>query len=84
MIRENDSVGLHTLVLLDPCMAASEAAEMLESEVGDRRCVACSSLGKPGSHTETGMLSDVGADGAGPHCLALTGDTTEKEEEYID
>jgi diphthine synthase len=83
MIRENDSVGLHTLVLLDPGLAASEAAEMLESEVGDRRCVACSRLGRPGSHTETGMLSDVCADGAGPHCLVLTGDATEKEEEYI-
>jgi diphthine synthase len=83
MIRENDSLGLHTLVLLDPGLEASGAAEMLESEVGDRRCVACRRLGKPGSHTETGMLSDVGADGVGPHCLVLTGDTTEKEEEYI-
>jgi diphthamide biosynthesis methyltransferase len=56
---------------------------MLETEVGDRRCVACSRLGKPDSRTETEMLSDVGADGAGPHCLVLTGDATDKEEEYI-
>jgi Diphthamide biosynthesis methyltransferase len=83
MIAENDSVGLHTMVLLDPGLGIGEAAEMLRQEIDNSRCVACSRLGTDQSSTEVADLSEVEGGGSGPHCLVLMGDTTDKEEEYI-
>jgi diphthine synthase len=83
MIQDNDSVGLHTMVLFDPGLGVSRAADMLRDEIGDRECVVCCRLGTDASHVETGVLSDVTDVGDEPSSIVLTGDLTEKEEEYI-
>lgn len=83
MIEENDSIGLHTLVLLDPGLEAEKASDMLKEETGDRECVVCSNLGKKTSDIQKSKLSETESRVGGPQCLVLIGNTTDKEEEYL-
>lgn len=86
-IEQNESVGLHTLVLLDIGMDASTAAEkLLRLGVEDRKCVVAERLGLESQKTSVLSLKEVQNKDLGgpPHSIILPGKMSHKEKEYVD
>ncbi|MFB6292114.1 MAG: diphthine synthase [Candidatus Nanohaloarchaea archaeon] len=87
-IGRNDSVGLHTLVLLDIDYDAADAAEKLvELEPGleDREAVVLSRANRDSQDVEVGELGELDHDfGEPPHSIIIIGDTSHKEEEFLE
>lgn len=88
-IEKNDSIGLHTLVLLDIDYDASDAAGKLidlEESLEDRKAVV---LERANNEDQSISLADLGnfADhefGEPPHCIILVGETSHMEQEFIE
>ncbi|MFB6203806.1 MAG: diphthine synthase [Candidatus Nanohaloarchaea archaeon] len=88
-IEKNDSVGLHTLVLLDINYTADLAAEKLaemSGELGGREVLVVERANSETQEiTRTRMEDVTGLElGEPPHCLVLVGETSHKEEEFLE
>lgn len=85
-IENNDSIGLHTLVLLDIDYQADKAAEKLVTlGVDEGREVAVIERANQNSSvtvTSLGEVSDLRF-GEPPHSIILIGETSHKEEEFL-
>ncbi len=86
-IEGNDSIGLHTLVLLDIDYDAGEASEkLIEMDEGlkGREAVILERANLEGQKIVHGELGEIEAEGPTPHCIILVGDKSHKEEENLD
>ncbi len=88
-IRKNDSVGLHSLILLDIDYDGSEAAEKLiemDEELSDRKAVILERANHGDQEINIGFLEGFTEKELGntPHCIILVGDTSHKEDEFLE
>jgi diphthine synthase len=86
-IKKNDSIGLHTLVLLDINYDAEDAAEKLvemDSDLADREAVFLERANADNQKILRGKLSQLEAGGETPHCIVLVGEKSHKEEENLE
>ncbi len=86
-IEKNDSVGLHTLVLLDINYSAEDAAEKLvemDSELVGREVVVVERANSDEQRISVRDLEDVSGLGETPHSIIFTGETSHKEEEFLE
>lgn len=88
-IEKNDSVGLHTLVLLDINYDASDAAEKLidlDEDLGERKAIVLERANNEDQSITLAELGDfVNYDfGKPPHCIILVGEASHMEEEFIE
>jgi len=87
-IEKNDSIGLHSLVLLDIDYRASEAAQKLIN-LGleqDREAVIIERANHEDMNIQASTLEDIAQldlDGT-PHSIILTGEKSFKEEEFLE
>ena len=85
-IEDNDSIGLHTLVLLDIDYRADEAAEKLiemDESLSDRKAMLIERANMEDQCISYGGLSSLEPEGETPHSIVLVGDTSHKEESFI-
>ncbi len=88
-IEKNDSIGLHTLVLLDIDYDAAEAAEKLvglDSRLETREALVLSRANREAQSIDIGALGDL-VDmefGEPPHSIIIIGETSHKEEEFLE
>ena len=85
-IEKNDSVGLHTLILLDIDYSADEAAEKLiemNESLSDRDAVLVERANMNDQSISYGKLSSLDPEGETPHSIVLVGDTSHKEENFL-
>ena len=86
-IQKNDSVGLHTLVLLDINYSAEDAAQKLvemDSELADREVVVVERANADDQEISVQELDEVSGLGETPHSIIFTGETSHKEEEFLE
>ena len=86
-IEKNDSIGLHTLVLLDINYRAGEAAEkLLEMGLEEREAVVIERANDTDQEISVMQLDKVPNSELGetPHSIVLTGDKSHKEEEFLE
>lgn len=88
-IGKNDSIGLHSLVLLDINYDASEAAEKLieiDEELADREAVVLERANDDSQNVSAMKLEDLSDSELGktPHCIIIIGDTSHMEEEFLE
>ncbi|MFB6190463.1 MAG: diphthine synthase [Candidatus Nanohaloarchaea archaeon] len=87
-IADNDSIGLHTLVLLDIDYRADEAAEKLVDMGVDpgREAVVIERANHSSQWINVGRLEDMAdADlGRTPHSIVLVGEMDHKEQEFLE
>lgn len=88
-IKKNDSIGLHSLVLLDIDYNADEAAEKLieiNQNLEDREAVVLERANDETQNVSVMSMEEVSdADlGSTPHCIIIVGDTSHKEEEFLE
>jgi diphthine synthase len=88
-IEKNDSIGLHTLILLDIGLCADEAAaKILEMrpEFAERETIILERANLETQKITATKLNEVEESEfeGPPHCLILPGDKSHKEEEFID
>ncbi|RLG17312.1 diphthine synthase [Nanoarchaeota archaeon] len=85
VIEENMSLGLHTLVLVDPELDSKQAIEMLLSMgfPSDYKIVLASKLGYD-STIYYGKASDLAADVDKPFCIIIPGKLHFMEQEFLD
>lgn len=89
MIEKNDSVGLHTLILLDIDYTANAAAEKLvnmNKSFENRECLVVQRANlKSQSITQTTFDELKNSKlGETPHCIILKGSVSHKEREFLD
>lgn len=87
-IEENDSIGLHTLVLLDIDYPADRAADKLV-EMGvdpEREAVVIERANQSSQWINVGALEDMASADLGrpPHSIILAGEKDHKEEEFLE
>lgn len=85
-VEKNDSIGLHTLVLLDIDYKASEAAEkLLNLGLEEREAIVIERANHQGMNITLTSLEAASQSSFGetPHSIILTGEKTFKEEEFI-
>ncbi|WP_414837859.1 diphthine synthase [Candidatus Nanosalina sp. VS9-1] len=86
-VEKNDSVGLHTLVLLDINYDAGDAAEKLidmSPELKNREAVILERANAQDQNIVHGELGDLSPEGETPHCIVLVGEKSHKEEENLE
>jgi diphthine synthase len=86
-IEKNDSVGLHTLVLLDINYDAEDAAEKLvemEQELESREALFLERANAEDQEVSHGELGNLQSSGEKPHCIVLVGEKSHKEEENLE
>lgn len=86
-IEKNDSVGLHSLVLLDIDYDASKAAEkLLNIGIDDRETIVIERANNEKMEITLSSLKKIsGSDfGSTPHSIILTGDKSFKEKEFVE
>lgn len=86
-VEKNDSIGLHTLVLLDINYEANLAADkLLEMGVEERETVVVERANNDSQEITVRGLGKVAEEDFGnpPHCLIFTGEKSHKEEEFIE
>lgn len=86
-VEKNDSIGLHTLVLLDINYRASDAAEkLLEMNVENRETVVVERANNDSQEITALSLEEVAERefGKPPHCMIFTGEKSHKEEEFLE
>lgn len=88
-IEKNDEIGLHSLILLDINYRAEKASEKLidlNEELAERDAVVIERANDESQKISAGKLqSFVEADlGNPPHCIIIVGDTSHKEEEFLE
>ncbi len=85
-VEKNDSIGLHTLVLLDIDYKASEAAEkLLNLGLEEREAIVVEKANHDGMEISLISLEEASQSSFGetPHSIILTGEKSFKEEEFI-
>jgi len=85
-IEKNDSIGLHTLILLDINYDATEASEKLvemNEELKDREALILERANLDDQNILHGELVSLESKGDTPHCIILVGDKSHKEEENL-
>ncbi len=88
-IGKNDEIGLHTLILLDINYEAGKASEKLidlDEELAERDAVVLERANDSSQNISAGKLENfVEKDlGEPPHCIIIVGDTSHKEEEFLE
>lgn len=86
-IEKNDSIGLHTLVLLDIDYKAEGAAGKLvemDSGLADREAIFLERANADDQEISHGKLSELESSGNTPHCIVLVGEKSHKEEENLE
>ncbi len=86
-IEKNDSIGLHTLVLLDIDYDASKASKkLLEMGVENRETVVIQRANHEDMEITHSTLEQASKKefGKTPHCIILPGEKSFKEEEFIE
>ncbi len=85
-VNKNDSVGLHTLILLDINYGADEAAEKLiemDESLSDRDAIMIERANMDDQSISYGKLSSLEPEGETPHSIILVGETSHKESENL-
>ena len=85
-IEKNDSIGLHTLILLDINYDAGDAADKLvemSSELEDREALILERANLDDQNIVHGNLGGIDSEGETPHCIVLVGEKSHKEEENL-
>lgn len=88
-IEKNDSIGLHSLILLDINLEADEAAEKIlnmRPEFSERETIVMERANLDDQDISAMPLGKVAESkfGESPHCLILTGEKSHKEEEFVE
>lgn len=88
-IENNDSIGLHTLMLLDINLSADEAADKIlemKPEFSNRETIVLERSNSESQEITVRSLSDVADSDFGkpPHSLIFPGDKSHKEEDFVD
>jgi len=88
-IEKNDSIGLHSLVLLDIDYNADKAAEKLidiDQNLEDREAVVLERANNESQNVSVTTLEEISNTGLGetPHCIIIVGSTSHKEEEFLE
>lgn len=88
-IEKNNSIGLHTLILLDIDYSAGRAAEKLigmGENLEDREAVVLERANNSDQKITVGDLGEIADQFSGetPQCLILTGEKSFKEEEFLE
>ena len=86
-IDKNDSIGLHTLILLDINYDGTKASEKLvemDEELEDREGLILERANLNDQSIVHGELGEIEARGPTPHCIILVGDKSHKEEENLE
>lgn len=88
-IEKNDSIGLHSLVLLDIDYNADKAAEKLiqiNKELEDREAVVLERANDDSQNVSVMELKQISEAELGntPHCMIIIGETSHKEEEFLE
>ena len=86
-IKKNDSIGLHTLILLDINYGGTKASEKLvemDEELEDREGLILERANLNDQSIVHGELGEIEAEGPTPHCIILVGDKSHKEEENLE
>ena len=85
-VEKNDSIGLHSLVLLDIDYNASNAAKkLLDLGIKDREAIVVEKANHDGMEISLISLEEASQSSFGetPHSIILTGEKSFKEEEFI-
>lgn len=85
-IEKNDSVGLHTLVLLDINYDSGYAAEKLiemDSSLEGREAMILERANAEDQSVSHGKLGEIRPEGPTPHSIILVGEKSHKEEENV-
>lgn len=88
-IAKNDSIGLHSLVLLDINYPAREAAGKLlelDEDLGPREAVVLERANQDGQEITVSELSDIAGREFGdtPHSIIIIGETSHMEEDFLE
>ena len=88
-IDKNDSIGLHSLILLDINLEADRAAEKIlemRSEFSEREVLVLERANLESQNITRMELGEVADSefGEPPHCLILPGEKSHKEEEFVE
>lgn len=88
-IEKNDEIGLHSLILLDINYRAEKASEKLidlEEDLADRDAVVIERANDSSQEISAGKLEEFSGKELGkpPHCIVIVGDTSHKEEEFLE
>lgn len=88
-IEKNDSIGLHSLVLLDINYDASDAAEKLiqiDQDLEDREAVVLERANDKTQKVSVMKLEQISNSEFGdtPHSIIIIGETSHKEEEFLE
>jgi diphthine synthase len=88
-IEKNDSVGLHSLILLDINYDGSDAAEKLidiDSSLAGREALVLERANQSSQEIRSGKLSEISSMDLSnpPHCLIIVGETSHMEEEFLE
>ena len=88
-IGKNDSIGIHTLILLDIDYPANEAAQKLvemEEDLSDREVVVLERANQDSQSVSVMELEEAAQSefGEPPHCMILTGEKSHMEEDFIE
>jgi len=88
-VEKNDSIGLHTLVLLDIDYDAADAADkLIELDQGleDRQAIVLERANNEDQAISLATLGELAEHDFGrpPHCIILVGETSHMEEEFIE
>ena len=84
VIRQNMGAGMHTLVLLDIGMTASQAAKLLQRIALPEKIVACIRLGSREQRIVYDSAENIAKSGASPAALIVPGKLNFKEEEFLE
>lgn len=88
-IEKNDSIGLHTLVLLDIDYDAADAAEKLievDQSLEDREAMVLERANNEDQKISLSTLGELAERDFGrpPHCIILVGENSHMEEDFIE
>lgn len=88
-IEKNESIGLHSLVLLDIDYNADEAAEKLieiDQDLENREAVVLERANDDSQEVSVMKLEEISNTklGDAPHSIIIIGDTSHKEEEFLE
>jgi diphthine synthase len=88
-IQKNDSIGLHSLVLLDIDYNASDAAGKLieiDQDLSDREVAVLERANDDSQEISVMTMRELSDTELGepPHCIIVIGETSHKEEEFLE
>lgn len=88
-IEKNDSIGLHTLVLLDINYPAENAAEKLieiDPDLADREVIVLERANDDSQQISAMTLEEASESEFGdtPHSIVIVGETSHKEDEFLE